>query len=254
MSQIGKILLWIALAGALVAVVAGFGVIQKRGQDAQVIIQEQANVASEHSNLVKANQATQAAQADEASTKTQLTEVQKKIDDLTSQLTDATKKQTDLQASIQAQTDAASKSQAEITRITSVLKGAAPEEVMAKIDKLNAQVAADNAQQKILEDQLQAATKQVADLKDAVNRAGQKAPPMPPGISGKVTFVNRTWNFVVLNVGLSNGVVPNGELIIYSGRNFLGKVKVTSAEDNTAVADILPGAKADIQVGDDVLN
>jgi hypothetical protein len=77
---------------------------------------------------------------------------------------------------------------------------------------------------------------------------------MPPGISGKVTFVNTTWNFVVLNVGLSNGVVPNGELIVYRGRDFLGKVKVTSAEDNTAVADILPGAKADIQVGDDVLN
>jgi hypothetical protein len=77
---------------------------------------------------------------------------------------------------------------------------------------------------------------------------------MPPGISGKITFVNRAWNFVVLNVGLSNGVVPNGELIVYRGRNFLGKIKVTSAEDSTAVADILPDAKADIQVGDDVLN
>jgi cell shape-determining protein MreC len=123
---------------------------------------------------------------------------------------------------------------------------------MGQIDKLNSQVAADNAEQKILQDQLQAANKQVDDLKTAINSA--KTGTMPPGISGKVTFVNTTWNFVVLNVGLSNGVVPNGELIVYRGRNFLGKVKVTSAEDNTAVADILPGAKADIQVGDDVLN
>jgi hypothetical protein len=49
-------------------------------------------------------------------------------------------------------------------------------------------------------------------------------------------------------------VVPSGELVVYRGNEFLGKVKVTSAEDNTAVADILPGAKADIQVGDDVIN
>jgi cell shape-determining protein MreC len=92
----------------------------------------------------------------------------------------------------------------------------------------------------------------VKQLKDDINRA--KVGNIPPGISGKVTFVNRAWNFVVLNVGLSSGVVPNGELILYRGRNFLGKVKVTSAEDNTSVADILPNAKADIQIGDDVLN
>ena len=50
----------------------------------------------------------------------------------------------------------------------------------------------------------------------------------------------------MLNVGLSNGVVPNGELIVYrEARNFLGKVKVTSAEDDAdSVADILPGRKS----------
>ena len=91
----------------------------------------------------------------------------------------------------------------------------------------------------------------MADLKAAINKGPAG---MPPGISGKVTFVNRAWNFVVLNVGLANGVVPNGELIVYRGRDFLGKIKVTSAESNSAVGDILPNAKADIQVGDDVLN
>ena len=103
-----------------------------------------------------------------------------------------------------------------------------------------------------MQDQLQAAVKQAEDYKAEINKATVGT--IPPGVTGKVTFVNRTWNFVVLNVGLSNGVVPNGELVVYRGRDFLGKVKVTSAEDNTAVADILPGAKADIQVGDDVIN
>jgi septal ring factor EnvC (AmiA/AmiB activator) len=242
------------MVGALVAIVFGYFDITSYDEQAKALTQVQADDAANRGRIKSANDATAAAQAETAQTKTALTEAQSKVSDLTSQLSDAQKKQSDLQAAVQQAQDATKKAQDELTRVSGVLKNEAPEEVMAKIDKLNDQVAADNAQEKILEDQLQAADKQVADLKDAVNRAGQKVPPMPPGISGKVTFVNTTWNFVVLNVGLSNGVVPNGELIVYRGRDFLGKIKVTSAEDNTAVADILPGAKADIQVGDDVLN
>lgn len=252
MSQLGKIFLWVALAGALVAIVFGWIDISDYKTQTATLKQVQSDVASERQKVTVANQATAAAQAETATAKTQVTEAQKKLDDLTAQVADATKKQTDLQAQVQAATDATTKAQAELTRISGVLKNKAPEEVMTDIDKLNAQVAADNAQQKILQDQLQAQTKMVADLKNALNAS--KTGTMPPGISGKVTFVNTTWNFVVLNVGVSNGVVPNGELIVYRGRDFIGKVKVTSAEDNTAVADILPGAKADIQVGDDVLN
>jgi len=252
MSQIGKILLYVALVGGLVAVVYGYLVVSKRGQDIALLDQTRADVATQKKEAAKAKQDAAAAQAQVEQTQTQLTEVQSKVTDLTSQLSSAQQKQTDLQAAVQQSADATKKAQDELTRVTGVLKGAAPEEVMGKIDKLTSQVAADNAEQKILQDQLQAANKQVADLKDAINRSNTST--MPPGISGKVTFVNTTWNFVVLNVGLSNGIVPNGELIVYRGRDFLGKVKVTSAEDNTAVADILPGAKADIQVGDDVLN
>jgi len=253
MSQLGKILLYVALVGGLVAVAYGYLIVSKRGEDAAALTQIRADVAAQKQEAVKAKQDAAAAQAQVQAAQTQLTEVQSKVTDLTSQLSDAQKKQSDLEAAVQQSADSTKKAQDELTRVTGVLKGEAPEEVMGQIDKLNAQVAADNAEQKILQDQLQAANKQVEDLKVAIN-ASSHGGTMPPGISGKVTFVNTTWNFVVLNVGLSNGVVPNGELIVYRGRDFLGKVKVTSAEDNTAVADILPGAKADIQVGDDVLN
>jgi hypothetical protein len=59
---------------------------------------------------------------------------------------------------------------------------------------------------------------------------------------------------VILNVGLSNGVVPNGELIVYRGRTFLGKVRITKADQNDSVAEILPDIKGNIQIGDAVLN
>jgi hypothetical protein len=252
MSQLGKIFLWIAAVGALVAIIAGAGVLQERAQDAAVLKQTQADALAQRQKAVKIQAQDDADKALQVQTQAALDEQKKKVDDLNTQLTAATAQQTTLQQAVKDAQDATTKAQAELTRISGVLNGSAPEEVMAKVDKLTKQVALDNADRKIFQDQLQAAAKQVADLKDALNR--QKTGTMPPGISGKVTFVNTTWNFVVLNVGLSNGVVPNGELVVYRGREFLGKVKVTSAEDNTCVADIIPGSKEDIQVGDDVLN
>jgi multidrug efflux pump subunit AcrA (membrane-fusion protein) len=252
MSPLGKILLYIALVGAAVAIVFGYFDITAYDAQTAVLTQTKADVQSQMAKTKKVQAEADAATAAQAQAETELAEQKSKVDDLNSKLADAESKQTTLQAAVQTATDTATKAQAELTRIAGVLKNEAPEEVMAKIDKLNQQVAADNAEQKILQDQLQAASKQVADLKTEINAS--KVGSMPPGISGKVTFVNTTWNFVVLNVGLSNGVVPNGELVVYRGKDFLGKVKVTSAEDNTAVADIIPGSKADIQVGDDVLN
>jgi cell shape-determining protein MreC len=104
----------------------------------------------------------------------------------------------------------------------------------------------------VLQDSVDQANQKIKDLTDAVNRA--KNGSEPPGVSGKVTFVDRTWNFVVLDVGLDAGVVPNGELIVYRGKTFLGKVRVTRADPNDAVAEILPDIKGQIQVGDAVLN
>jgi hypothetical protein len=252
MSQLGKIFLYIALVGALVAVV--FGYFDITAYDAQTVVLNQttADFTAQKEKTKKVQAEDDADKALQVQTQTALDEQKKKVDDLTSQLSDAETKQTQLQQAVKDATDATTNAEAKLTHIADVLKGATPEDAMDKIDKLTQQVAADNAHQKILEDQLQAAAKQVADLKVEINKS--KTGEMPPGISGKVTFVNPTWGFVVLNVGLSNGVVPNGELVVYRGRDFLGKVKVTSAEDNTAVADIIPGSKADIQVGDDVLN
>ena len=251
MSQTGKILLYVALVGAAAAVVMGFLIVSQRSQDKAQLAQSQAQVLVETKAKQKAQAETDALTKAKADEDTELATQKSKVDELNGKLADAQKKQSDLEAAVTTSTDTAKKAQAELDRINTVLDGVKPEDMKANVAKLTDQVKADAAEQKILQDQLQAAVKQVEDLKLAINNT--KTATMP-GVSGKVTFVNRTWNFVVLNVGLSNGVVPNGELIVYRGNGFLGKIKVTSAEDNSAVADILPGAKADIQVGDDVLH
>ena len=230
----------------------GYLKIQQYNDQKDTLTQTKTQLDTSRKETVEAKHETDVAnQAKDAAT-TQLGEVQSKLTDLNTQLASAQKDKDDLTAAVATQKAATDKVQAQLDHINTIFGGMSPEDVKAASDKLTQQVAADLAEQKILQDQLQASVQQVSDLQDAINRS--KTGTMPPGISGKVTFVNRTWNFVVLNVGLSNGIVPNGELIIYHGRDFLGKVKVTSAEANSSVADILPDAKADIQVGDDVIN
>lgn len=62
---------------------------------------------------------------------------------------------------------------------------------------------------------------------------------MRPGLQGTVLAVNQAWNFVVLSLGDRQGVVPNSELLVQRGSQLLGKIRVTSVEPNTSIADIL---------------
>jgi len=252
MSKLGIGLIYFALVGALAAAIFGGLLIQKYSSSKVHVVQLDQSLTLTKQEVVKATAATDAANAAKDQVTTELTEQTSKVDNLNTQLAAAQKTADDANTALtQAKADSDKAKQA-LQHVTDVLGGKTPEEVQAAIQQAQSDLTTAQSQQKILEDEYQAAQKQVADLTDSFNR--EKTATMPPGISGKVTFVNRAWNFVVLNVGLSNGIVPNGELIVYRGRDFLGKLKVTSAESNTCVADILPSAKGDIQVGDDVLN
>lgn len=252
MSILGKIFLYAALVGAIVALIAGGLVVKKNADNAVILAATQnAKIASDKAAALATQQAKDATQAN-ADTSAKLATATSKIDDLTTQLTTAQKQATDAAAAVQTATATATTAQAALDAIKKTLGDETPDQYKADKAKAEADLTAAQSEQKILQDQLQASQTQIADLKDAINRS--KTSTMPPGISGKVTFVDRPWNFIIVDVGLSNGVVPNGELIVYRGRNFLGKVRVTKADSNDAVAEILPDAKGDIRVGDSVLN
>ncbi len=59
------------------------------------------------------------------------------------------------------------------------------------------------------------------------------------GLQGTVLAVNQAWNFVVLSLGDRSGLVPNAELLVKRGPQLLGKVRVTSVEPSTSIADIV---------------
>jgi len=87
-------------------------------------------------------------------------------------------------------------------------------------------------------------------------KADRMALKMRNGLEGRVLAVNQAWNFVVLNLGDRNGVIGNAEMLIKRGSTLIGKVRVTSVEPSTSVADIVSKSVPTgmtIQPGDNVI-
>jgi len=79
---------------------------------------------------------------------------------------------------------------------------------------------------------------------------------MKKGLEGRILAVNPAWNFVVLNLGDKNGVVSNAEMLVKRGTQLIGKVRITSVEPSTSIADIVSDSVpqgATIAPGDNVI-
>lgn len=79
---------------------------------------------------------------------------------------------------------------------------------------------------------------------------------MAKELTGRVVAVNRAYNFLVLDVGDKKGVVMNGEMVVKRGDSEIARVKITSVEPATSIADIVPGTLGrglTVQAGDQVI-
>jgi hypothetical protein len=76
---------------------------------------------------------------------------------------------------------------------------------------------------------------------------------LPAGLRGKILQVDPKWDFVVVNVGGDQGVLPDGELLISREGKLVAKVIVTSMEKDRCIANLVPGWKlGEIFEGDQV--
>jgi hypothetical protein len=253
MSGALKALLGLAIVGAITAAVFSFLIVAKKNDLTTQITAKTTEVQSKETQIKKIQTDLKAKEDEVAEKDKAVTEAKSEVSSLKVKADDAEKKATALQASV---TEAASKvkeAEAKVEQINSALAGKTPEQYKADVAKAQEELNAVRAEQRILQDQLQASKTEVDRLNGLVHNIGDGK--LPPGITGKIETVNRTWNFVVLNVGDKDNVTRNGVLIVYRGNDYIGKVKVVSTEAHTAVADILPEwTKGDIQAGDDVLN
>lgn len=76
------------------------------------------------------------------------------------------------------------------------------------------------------------------------------------GLQGRILAVNPGWNFVVLSVGDKQGVVVNAPLLVVRGNEPIARLRITSVEPSTSIADVIPGSVrrgASVQAGDTVI-
>jgi len=88
------------------------------------------------------------------------------------------------------------------------------------------------------------------------DRAQNGTKPDLLGLQGKILAVNPGWNFVVLSVGDKHGVLVNAPLLVVRGNTPVARLRVTSVEKSTSVADVVQGSTArgvTVQPGDTVI-
>ena len=87
-----------------------------------------------------------------------------------------------------------------------------------------------------------------------INFVPDAVPELPP-MHGSVLVVDPKWNFVVLNLGETNGLLKNGVLLISRDGKLVAKVKIRRIEADRSIADILPGTQVtEVREGDRVMN
>ena len=155
---------------------------------------------------------------------------------LDTDLKDMTAKNNELTGKLQTATDEAAAAKKTV------------EELTAKVTDLNAQVATLNSAKTTLEDKVKTLTAEVNNFKG-------NPVPLPEGLAGKVLAVDKTWNFVVVDVGHKSGGLVGGKLIVSHGDKSIGKIKIVQLLEDKAIADILiqNDPKVAIEAGDGVM-
>ncbi|HXR47022.1 MAG TPA: hypothetical protein VN784_06225 [Candidatus Limnocylindrales bacterium] len=72
-------------------------------------------------------------------------------------------------------------------------------------------------------------------------------------LKGKIVAVDPKWEFVVLNIGGDQGVLPNGEMLVSRDGKLVAKVIVRSVQKDRSIANVVPGWQlGDVIEGDEV--
>jgi len=119
-----------------------------------------------------------------------------------------------------------------------------------QIDKTQKALEAMADEKKILQ---LALTRKTAELE---RFTGDKPIEMPAKLQGKIVVSDPKWDFVVVNVGEDEGVLPYGELLVSRAGVLVAKVIVRDVQKGRSIANIIPGWKmagVEIMEGDQVI-
>jgi septal ring factor EnvC (AmiA/AmiB activator) len=203
------------------------------------------------------------AQADLKSTQEELAQTKKDLDDTKTQLATTQGSLDAANAQVAQLTDKNKELQAKIDQMSThtpdqiASSGPSQADYDAEVKKatvLQTQVNELNTLKDTLSKQLKDTESHADDLQKVVDH--YKNGTIKNGLEGEVLAFNPGWNFVVLSIGDHAGAVANAELILKRGDAQIGKVRITSVEPSTSVADIVPGSLTRgvrVQPGDRVI-
>ena len=191
--------------------------------------------------------------SDSEQTGAEVTDLRAQVAKLTSGLADVQKQSADKDATLAQQKSDIEAKDAHMAELeakvngTSGAGGAPSEEIKKQMEEKNILVASLNAKIKEMGTQLSA-------LKEREDQRRKQT--MRSGLEGRILAVNSAWGFVVISLGDRNGVVNNAEMLIKRGTQLVGKVRITSVEPSTSVADIVANSVRSgfsVQPGDTVI-
>jgi hypothetical protein len=184
------------------------------------------------------------------STKEQLTNVTKERDDAMAQADELTKKNATL-------SDTLKKTQQERDSARDEL--AAWKALGVPIENIKATLASlkkATNELSIAQDENKLLNKKIIDLKAELEEYRDPeyaGPEMTPGLRGKVLVADPKYDFVVLDIGQKQNVVPYGRFLVSRNGKLIAKLKVKSVQPDKSIANVMPGWNiSEIMEGDEV--
>ncbi len=253
----GKILVIVSIVLSLAA--AGLGFFNR----SQFVLTK-SNLAQTESDLAASKKDAQDKQASLEETKKSLADTESQlqvskseVDKLksevaqkSSQITDLTTKLSAKDAELAAAKAEAQQKSEEVARLNEQIAAASQ---VAATDESKTRITELETLNSKLQSDLESAQTKANNLEKAARERETKQ--ALTRITGRILAVNQAWNFVVLSLGDKQGVESNMELVVRRGTTLVGKVRVTTVEPASSIADILPtalGRGMSIQPGDEV--
>jgi hypothetical protein len=215
---------------------------QQREDERSAKVQAQTELASTKKDLEKTS-------ADLKTTKANLETATAEREKAVADLAAATKRNTQLTEERDKIRNERNEAQADLAAYVGT--GLKPEQILAmnkQFKDLQAALDASTDEKKLLGQKI---TRLQTELDRYVNP--EKPVFLPASLTGKVLVTDPKWNFVVLNIGLDQGVKEYGELLVNRNGKLVAKVIIRSAQKDRCIANVMPGWQlGEVMEGDQV--
>lgn len=260
-----KIVLGIALAALIAAIALAFLAKENATKLQSVLATTRQDLATTKTTLARTKDELKTRTEELAAANLKIEEKDKEIANLKGQMDALNTKLAEAATAMEAKTVAMDTLQKEFDaykelkdgkKVDGQPPGEPPIVTALKADVAKAQ--AEAAESKALVDTLTAKKKELEDKMAVLEqyKKRKETETMRIGLGGRILAVNGGWNFVVISIGDKQGAAMNNTLLVVRDGTPIGKVRITTVEANTSIADILPGTLArgvTIQPGDKVI-